>query len=98
MTHDNEHDDEGYDLSEAGGFRLGDVVVWDGGEGRIEHLMAEGYLGMKGSPFAIRASRDDPAALLRVYRNGQPTEYLVGKPVSVLSRSRGTVLGNNGRR
>ena len=92
-------DDDGYSVSEAGGFRLGDVVTWDGGEGRIEHLMTEGSLGLEGSPFSIAASSEDPAALLRIYRNGQPTEYLVGKPTGVLSHTgSGMKLGKNGRR
>lgn len=98
MSQSEDSEGSGYDVSEAGGFRLGEVVTWDGGEGRIEHLMVDGVLGVEGSRFAISASRENPAALIRTYRNGQPTEYLVGKPVSVLSRSVGTMLGKNGRR
>jgi hypothetical protein len=98
MAEKSDSPDSGYDVSEAAGFRLGDVVTWDGGEGRIEHLMTEGYLGMEGSSFSIAASPDKPAALLRVYRNGEPTEYLVGKPVADLGRGGGMRLGKNGRR
>lgn len=97
----NDTEESGYDVSEAGGFSLGDVVSWDGGEGRIEHLMVDGVLGLAGSPFAINADKENPAALLRVYRMGEPTEYLVGKPVAALSRysrSGGMRLGRNGRR
>jgi hypothetical protein len=94
-----EGDGDGYSVSEAGGFRLGDLATWDGGEGRIEHLMADGSLGLEGGPFSIPASKEYPAALLRVYRNGQPTEYLVGKRVADLTKGGGGVrLGRNGRR
>ena len=92
-------DDDGYSVSEAGGFRLGDVVTWDGGEGRVEHLMTEGCLGLEGSPFSIEATSEDPAVLLRIYRSGQPTEYLVGKSGSALTHGGGGKrLGKNGRR
>jgi hypothetical protein len=93
-----EDGDDGYSVSEAGGFRLGDMATWDGGEGRVEHLMTEGCLGLEGSQYSIEASKDDPAALLRIYRNGQPTEYLVGKAVAELNPDSGNRLGKNGRR
>jgi len=40
-----------------------------------------------GSPFAIAATEESPAALVRVTENGEPTELLVGKRVSELSAS-----------
>ena len=46
----------------------------------------------------VAASKDDPAALLRIYRNGQPTEYLVGKAVAELNPDSSKRLGKNGRR
>jgi hypothetical protein len=72
-------------VPEAGGFREGQVVYWAGGEGEIEHLMVSGVLGVEGSPFAIAATEAEPAALVRVYEDGQPSEMLVGKRVSELS-------------
>jgi hypothetical protein len=72
-------------VPEAGGFREGQLVYFAGGEGVIEHLMVSGLLGIEGSPFAITASEDDPAALVRIYEDGGPTELLVGKRISELS-------------
>jgi hypothetical protein len=72
-------------VPEAGGFSEGQYVYWDGGEGVIEHLMIDGVLGVEGSPFAISASEAEPAASVRVYQNGEPTEFTVGKRVSELS-------------
>jgi len=76
---------QGEGVPEAGGFREGQYVYFDGGEGVIEHLMIDGVLGVEGSPFAIAASEAEPAASVRVYLNGEPTEFTVGKRVSELS-------------
>jgi len=75
----------GAGVPEAGGFREGQYVYFDGGEGTIEHLMIDGVLGVEGSPFAIPASAADPAASIRVYLNGEPTQFTVGKRVADLS-------------
>jgi len=75
----------GEGVPEAGGFREGQTVYWADGEGVIEHLMIAGILGVEGSPFAITATEDDPAALIRITVNGQPTEMLIGKRTAELS-------------
>jgi HK97 family phage portal protein len=75
----------GAGVPEAGGFREGQYVYWSGGEGTIEHLMIDGVLGVEGSPFAITATEAEPAASVRVYQDGEPTEFTVGKRVSELS-------------
>lgn len=76
------------DLSE------GDYVRWDasGGaaQGRIEHVMREGVLGVPDSDFKINATPEDPAALIRIYRpqgNGWgETDKLVGHKFSTLRK------------
>jgi hypothetical protein len=78
-------DSPGDDVTEAGGFRLGQRVYWAGGEGVIEHLMTDGVLGVEGSPYAITATAAEPAASVRVYFDDEPTEFTVGKRVSELS-------------
>ena len=76
---------QGEGVPEAGGFREGQLVYWADGEGVIEHLMVSGLLGVAGSPFAIEATAADPAALVRIYLDGSPTELLVGKRTADLS-------------
>ena len=49
--------------------------------------MVDGVLGVEGSPFAIPASEEQPAALVRIYEDEQPTELLTGKPTSELSHA-----------
>lgn len=82
------------DRAEPGELDEGDFVRWDssGGtaQGRIEHIMTEGTLGIPGSGFAINASEEDPAALIRIYRPSeegwQETETLVGHRFSTLTK------------
>ena len=72
----------------------GDFVRWDssGGiaRGRIEHVMREGTLGVPDSEFSIEATAEDPAALIRIYSEGdegwEATETLVGHRFSTLTK------------
>lgn len=70
--------------------KVGDFVSWNssGGRtrGRIEHIMREGVLGVPDSDFSIDATEDDPAALIRIYRDGEETETLVGHRFSTLTK------------
>lgn len=82
------------DRAEPGDLSTGDFVSWDssGGmaRGRIEHIMRDGVLGVPDSEFSINASAEDPAALIRIYREGSDgwnaTETLVGHKFSTLSK------------
>lgn len=71
----------------AGGFTEGQRVYWAGGEGSIEHIMTEGVLGAAGSQYAIVATPEDPVASIRVYKQGEPTAFSVGKRLSELSET-----------
>jgi HK97 family phage major capsid protein/HK97 family phage prohead protease len=68
----------------------GDFVSWNssGGRarGRIEHVMREGTLGVPDTEFSIDASEEDPAALIRIYRDGEATETMVGHRFSTLTK------------
>ena len=80
--------------AEAGELQIGDFVRWNssGGtaRGRIEHIMTEGVLGVPDSDFAINATADNPAALIRIWREGEDgwdeTETLVGHRFSTLTK------------
>jgi len=72
----------------------GDYVRWpsSGGtaQGRIEHVMREGTLGVPNTEFSINATAEDPAALIRIFRQTgtawEPTETLVGHRFSTLTK------------
>jgi HK97 family phage prohead protease len=96
MHYDDEDDDDRHDDDEihysAGpkDLKTGDFVKWNssGGtaKGRIEHIMREGVLGVPDSSFSINATEKDPAALIRIYRDGAETETLVGHKFSTLTK------------
>lgn len=100
-----EHDFDPIEFEEATGdgeaeraapdaLKEGDFVRWNssGGtaRGRIEHVMREGTLGVPDSEFSIEASAEDPAALIRIYSEGdngwEATETLVGHRFSTLTK------------
>jgi hypothetical protein len=82
------------DRAEPNALAEGDFVSWNssGGRarGRIEHIMREGTLGVPDSSFSIAATPEDPAALIRIYREGdegwEETEVLVGHKFSTLTK------------
>jgi HK97 family phage major capsid protein/HK97 family phage prohead protease len=71
-----------------------DFVQWDssGGtaRGRIENVIREGSLDVPDTEFSIEASAEDPAALIRIYSEGdegwEATETLVGHKFSTLTK------------
>lgn len=78
----------------AEGIREGSFVEWNssGGtaRGRVEYVMTEGTLGVPESSFSIDATPDNPAVLIRIWREGADgwaeTETLVGHRMNTLSR------------
>ena len=82
------------DRAAPGELSEGDFVQWDssGGtaRGRIEHVMREGTLGVPDTEFSIDATAEDPAALIRIYSEGdegwEATETLVGHKFSTLTK------------
>jgi hypothetical protein len=73
--------------------REGTFVSWNssGGRarGRVEYVMREGTLGIPDSDFSINAEPDDPAVLIRIWRQTSEgwgeTETLVGHKMSTLT-------------
>ena len=74
--------------------REGSFVSWNSSGGRargqVEYVMEEGTLGIPDSDFSINAEPDDPAVLIRIWRQGpdgwEGTETLVGHKMSTLTR------------
>ena len=77
------------DRAEPNELSEGDFVQWDssGGpaQGRIENVIREGSLNVPATEFSIEASAEDPAALIRIYSEGdegwEATETMVGAQV-----------------
>jgi HK97 family phage major capsid protein/HK97 family phage prohead protease len=82
------------DRAEPNGLNDGDFVQWDssGGtaKGKIESIKREGSINVPGSEFTIEGTPEDPAALIRIYSEGEDgweaTETLVGHKFSTLTK------------
>ena len=80
--------------AEAGSVKTGDFVSWNssGGtaRGKIERITTSGSIDVPNSDFTINASEEDPAVLVRVYRETdegwEPTDTKVGHRMSTLKR------------
>lgn len=77
-------------VAKESSFKVGDAVSWNssGGvaQGKIERIIRDGKLNIPNSSFTINGTEDDPAALIRITRNGKETETLVGHKMSTLKK------------
>ena len=69
--------------------RVGSVVTWShrGGTatGKIVKVVRTGKLKIPNSSLALLASAEEPAALIRLIKNGELTKIMVGHKLSVLT-------------
>jgi len=80
--------------AQPGDLRVGDFVSWNssGGtaRGKITRILRRGRMNVPNSSFTITATADDPAAMIRVYRNTgdgwEPTDTMVGHKFSTLRK------------
>ena len=70
---------------------VGDMVSWSSSGGRatgkVVRVIRDGKFNVPGSSFTITGTPDDPAVAIRVYRNGRPTDIIVGHKMSTLRMS-----------
>jgi len=70
--------------------KTGDFVSWSssGGaaRGRISRVEREGKIDVPDSSFTITGTAEDPAALITLYRDGEPTDRKVGHKFSTLTK------------
>ena len=95
--------DNELEMSKASSVRVGQMVSWNssGGtaRGKVVRVVRNGSINVPNSDFTITGTPDSPAALIRIYRDGKPTETLVGHKVETLSisssKSDDGVIGND---
>ena len=72
----------------ADGVKVGSMVSWNssGGraEGKVVRIVRDGSIDVPDSEFTITGTPEDPAALIRLYRDGKPTDTYVGHKLSTL--------------
>jgi len=70
--------------------KLGDFVSWNSAGGRargkIIKIARDGKINIPNSELTITGTADDPAALIQVYRSGEPTDIEVGHKFSTLTK------------
>jgi hypothetical protein len=73
-----------------GSLSVGDFVSWNSSGGRargkITRITSSSTLNIPDSSVSVEGTEDDPAALIRVYRDGEPTETIVGHKFSTLTK------------
>lgn len=75
-------------VSKANSVSVGQMVSWNssGGSatGKVIRIIRNGKYNVPNSNFVITGTPDDPAAAIRLYRDGKPTGTVVGHKVSTL--------------
>jgi len=76
--------------AEAGSLKVGDMVSWNssGGSarGKITKIVKSGTLKVPDTDFTLNADEDNPAALIRVYQGGEPSDVIVGHRFKTLRK------------
>ena len=81
--------------AKPGSVKRGDSVSWNssGGtaRGKVTRIITSGSADIPGSSFKITGTKEDPGALIRVYRPDssgkyKPTDTIVGHKVSTLTK------------
>jgi len=77
--------------AEADDLKIGDMVSWDSSGGRargkITRIVRNGKLPVPDTDFTLNATEDNPAALIRVYQGGEPSDVIVGHRFSTLRKT-----------
>ena len=73
------------------GISVGSMVSWNssGGtaRGKITRIIRSGSYNVPGTNVTLNASEDDPVAVIRLYRNGEPTDTTVAHKLKTLRAS-----------
>ena len=81
-----DYSDQGQMVSKA--MSVGSMVSWNssGGTatGKIVRIIRNGKYNVPNSDFTVTGTPEDPAAVIRIYRDGKPTDTLVGHKVKTL--------------
>jgi len=77
-------------MDKASSVRVGDMVSWNssGGtaRGKVTRVVRNGKIKVPNSSFTITGTPEDPAVAIRLYRDGKPTDTIVGHKMKTLRR------------
>lgn len=76
------------EMSKAESVRVGQMVSWNSSGGRargkVKRVLRSGSYNVPDSDFTITGTEDNPAVVIELYRNGEPTGRMVGHRMSTL--------------
>lgn len=83
--------DMAYSMKKALAVSTGDMVSWNssGGSatGKVIRVVRQGVLQVPESNFKLSGDAENPAVLIQLYRDGEPTDTKVGHKMSTLRKS-----------
>lgn len=83
-------EDDTEEKAEPKDIKVGDFVQWNasGGKarGKVERVVRDGTINVPDSSFSVEGTKEDPAALIRLYRDNKETDTLVGHKFSTLTK------------
>ena len=75
-------------VEKADSVRVGQMVSWNssGGtaRGKVKRIVRNGSYKVPGTDFTVTGTPEDPAAVITLYRDGKPTDTVVGHKVKTL--------------
>jgi len=76
------------DMGKADSVRVGQMVSWNSSGGRatgkVIRVIRNGKYNVPNSEFTITGTPDNPAVAIRIYRDGKPTDTIVGHKMDTL--------------
>lgn len=77
-------------VAKADGIKVGSMVSWgsSGGtaKGKVVRI-TKGSINVPDSSFTIKGEEDNPAVLIRIYKDGKPTDKMVGHKMNTLNKA-----------
>ena len=79
------------EVFKAESVRVGQMVSWNssGGtaRGKVKRIITSGSYNVPGTEVTVTGTKEDPAAVITLYRNGEPTDTIVAHKVKTLRAS-----------
>jgi hypothetical protein len=77
------------DMGKSDGVRVGQIVSWgsSGGKakGKVKRIIRNGSYNVPDSDFTITGTKENPAVVIEVYRDGKPSGRMVGHRMNTLT-------------
>lgn len=91
MLNDQERIEKAFaELEKAYKPKVGDMVSWNSSGGRatgkVTRIVRDGSMPVPNTSFTLNGTEDNPAVMIKLYRDGEPTDVMVGHKAGTLSK------------